>query len=321
MDDVEAAVRRSLTQRADTAPVGGELLHRVRVETRRRRRRDRMGVVAAVVVGLVTFATLAVRLPLGTGEQPATPLAPQSLAAGAVHFGSGDVYAVTFPYSPGARLGDLESPYVTLVAGNPTLDYSSGMDDATVRVRRDPPSIPAEYSTIPMRGVKGFGWHDHSHRQLVWQERPDRWIEIRVPMRYELEVLAQYAEALGEAPMPMTQPFTFTLVPLGLIVDNIGPAAVTFRPPDLPPDMGFAGKITVTLSRAEEAPQDGRPYPVDGAMARVTSLHGGTVAWVDRADGRAVAVQVAEDLVVDESELAWFAAGIRPTGIARTASG
>jgi len=317
VDDVEAAVRRSFVQRADGAPDGVALLLRVRAETRRRRRRERTGLVAAAVVGLVTFATLAVRLlPLGTSEPPAAAGAVD----GTVRFGAGDVYAVAFPYTPAHPLVDLDSPYVTLVAGDPALDYSAGMHDSTVRVRRQPPpSMPTDHA-VAVHDRKGFTWTEGSHRLLVWQEGPDRWIEIRVPVEYQAPALVKYADGLSEAPLPMTRPFTFTLVPISLVVDNIGPSAVTFRPSHLPPDEGYAGKITVMLGRDGEAPSGGRLHAVGGAKVRIAALTGGTVAWVDLDEG-AVVVQVSEELTVNETELAWFAAGIKPTAIARAASG
>jgi hypothetical protein len=321
MDDVETAVRRSLTQRAAGAPDDGALLSRVRAQARRRRRRDTTGLVAAAVVGVLTFAILAVQVSGGTGEQPAPPLAPPVVPDNHVRFGAGDVYSKPFPYTPGAPFGGLTNPYVTMVAGDPALDYSAGTHDITVRVRKQP-SRPVSGDVVAVRRTIGNAWVEGSHRIITWQEPDGWWLEIRAPVEYQIQAIAKYADSLTEVPVPMSQPYTFTLVPLGLIVDNIGPAAVTFRPPRLAPDEGYAGKITVMLARDEEASADGQLYSVGGAKVRVVaSPTGGTVAWLDLDGAGAVAVQVAESLVVNADELAAFAAGIRPTGIARAANG
>jgi hypothetical protein len=121
------------------------------------------------------------------------------------------------------------------------------------------------------------------------------------------QTLRDYLTGLADKPMAAHAPFTFELVPAAFTVDNIMPSAVTFAPPGVPADAGFAKKIAVLL---DEGSADGTEVTGEGATVR-RSL----------GDGRTLTVQVPATVPLTGTDLARFAQGISPTGAAAVGHG
>jgi hypothetical protein len=156
---------------------------------------------------------------------------------------------------------------------------------------------------------------------LSWPESAGQWVTVRSDATVTVNDLVKYAQALARKPVPVTAPFAFDLVPVGLPVDNVTPTAVTFRPPEVPASGGFSGKIAVLLSGTAESPSTGRALRVGTHEARLASVGGVTVLSVDLGDGHTVVVQVGRGVALDEPTLVRFAAGIHPTAAARVGRG
>jgi hypothetical protein len=305
MDDVELLVREALARHAAEVPADGRLLNRVQLSTRRRRLRDRTVVVAAVAGTAVIAITLSVARTADstTALGPVVPSATVvSLAPPTVEavFGPGNPYGAGFPFTPTVRLGTGRAPLVTLVAGNPTLDYSPSSVDVTVTVLADAPGPPS-----PSAQVRGHpATVGEAPRSLYWQESVGRWVQIRAPGAIGVDRLVGYANGLTDVPMALTEPFRFDLIPQNLTVDNVSPTAVTFRPPGVPADGGVAGKISVTIRPAAQARPDGR-----------TGLD------VTLGDGRTLTIRIGTGITVSPEDLIRFAAGIHPAPAAAITPG
>lgn len=108
MTDVEQQLRDALARHAEDAPPPVQLLHVVRVQSRRRRQRHRI----AVAGGLALVAAAGV-----TYYPTVAPDRGQQVAAATVELAPGPLSTVTFPYSPTG----IEKPFVGLEAGQPIL--------------------------------------------------------------------------------------------------------------------------------------------------------------------------------------------------------
>lgn len=318
IDQVEERLRESLRQNAARAPQGYRMLPRVRLESRRRRRRREAtlaALAAAVLLGGVFGASIQMLHPTA-GLQVA---APDVLRPGGPD-------AISFPFTPQRALVGSSSPVLTLAAGVPTLMYNgTNAGDATVTVRRTPPdSVSA--MPISVRGHAGsVGVRQTPSGPtlwvLSWPERPDMWVEIRAPKSETLEDLTTYALALRAEPMTQALPFMFDLVPVGLTMDNVNAAAVTFAPPDVAASEGFNGRIVVMLDAGGSTPVNGRLVSVEGRNGWLSETDGYTVLHVDNRDGRILTIQMSNDIRLSQVDLIRFAAGIHVRAEAQAVSG
>lgn len=308
MSDVERRVRDLLRRHAAEAPAGASLLTAVRTESRRRTRRTRVLLAAVVTVLAGAGATLPLRL----ATAPVQVAAPSTLTA------PSNPVTVTFPLSPPAD--PLAAAEVRLAAGLPTLSQPLPGTTATVTMSPTRPAVFAaatRTTPVTVRGHPGHAveWTEDGEAEvsLVWQERAEQWFELRAFPRVPVDHLAGFAKGLVPVPVTAPAPFTFALVPDGYTVDNIGPAAVTFCPPDVAPDQSFAGKITVMLGVVEDR-SPGRGVDVGGRPGTLTDpVDGFTALQVDLGDGRLLVVQSAAPVPLPEADLIRFAAGITVT--------
>ncbi len=312
MDEVERLVRASLAERAGAAPPPGALLQRVRVASARRRRRDLAmvaGVLATVAAALAAFA-----VPHRAGRDGVPTGLPVG-AAPSITLGSADPYPAGFPFTPTAPLGDSATPDVGLDGGVPTLWYPSGtVTVGTAAIAGTPAPVVRGHPSVLNKDPSGYV-------SLSWREGTAQWVTVRAVNTLSLDDLVTYAGTLAPRTLPVTVPFAFDRVPVGLPVDNVTPSAVTFRPPEVPASGGFSGKIAVLLSDTAGPSPTGRAVQAGTHPAHLATDGGVTVLSVDQGDGRTVVVQVGRGVAVDEPTLLRFAAGIHPTAAARAGKG
>lgn len=214
MIDVEEQLRQALARHADDAPRSGQLLDRVRMQSRRRKRRYRAGVTSVVAIAAAVAAVALV------SYEP-DPAASEQPAAAPVRFAPGPLSDATFPFTPTMPLAGSDDPVVALTGGQPTLRYKTGVDVTVGKPPTDNAVVVLAKNSIS--------------------------VAIRSVKPIPTGTLQVYVDNLLPEPMPLTPPFRFDLVPVGFTVDNVEPAAVTFAPPGVPPSAGFTGKIAVML--------------------------------------------------------------------------
>lgn len=296
MTDIEERLRETLARNAESAPRPGHLLHQVHVQSRRRQRRYRAGIVGiAGGMALVTAAAGVVVAgygePAERGRNDPAAVAPSGVLSNQVRLVPASSYAATFPLTPRKRLPALGSPVVMLLGGNPTLEYAQGAGGAamSVTVTREKP-VDVSVSR---------------------QVKADLWVGIRATGPIGDAALREYASNLDSQPMAPAEPFVFTQAPAGFTVDNVMPSAVTFAPPGTPAGDVFTGKIAVLLGATAE----------DGQTDQIQTTDEGRMLRRDLGQGRTLTVQVPASLAMTDADLIQFAGGIRPTAAAAVGHG
>ncbi|MDG4786167.1 hypothetical protein O7626_09540 [Micromonospora sp. WMMD1102] len=300
------------------------MVRRARRRARQRRRRAQ-AVTGGVAALALLLAVPAVDGLLGTGSPPSGPEA----------VGTAPLAPPPFPFVPTVSLSGYGEPVAEVSAGVPVLRYSGGQDRwLTVSVTAGRPSPSASSgamysSSLLVRGHPAsleLGPTDHV---LSWQESADRWVRLHSDPHLTVRMLTAYAAGLVPGVMPVRPPFTFDVVPAGLMLESMARDRVFFCRPDGPPGPSAAGRLVVMLVETALAPlvdqasglPDGKPVRVGGRPGRLDVTPRSTVVLVDLGDDRTLRVESSSSLDLDAADLLSFAAGTRPTERARVVGG
>jgi hypothetical protein len=255
MGNIADELRVLFADRADDAPPGLELLAAAKARSRRHliRRRAAVAGVVAVAVGAsaATVPLLLQRQPAGrpidVGAPPVqassakvnpSPSSQPPSSAAPIQFATATTQpTVAFPYTPGytppglakaavlrtqtdfimhARQTD-DSKYLKLEIHNsePTLDNIDGVS-------------PASKQSVRVRNRTGtIASGDASY--LYWLEKPGQWLSVQSIGVSRADVL-KYAENVRAQTLSGTEPFHFTLLPVGMEVHESLHYNMTFAP-------------------------------------------------------------------------------------------
>jgi hypothetical protein len=332
MSDVEKQLRDVLSRHAEAAPSGDTMLSQVRWESGRRRRRSVLvgGAGATLALTVLGVVVLSGQFTSGRGTPPAAAWPD----AGEVVLVAGSPADFAFPFTPAEPGIGRMPPALALVAGKPTLRYADtgaaeGVTTVTVHSSAPVSASPAPWITGPSGTVRGqpatmVDRRDDGgepERVLSWPERPDQWVEIATPTSVPWEALTKYATALTARPITRPGPFTFDLMPMNFVIDNISPSMVTFCPPGVAPSADTIGKIAVLLDADLMLARTDRAVTVDGRAGWISTSDDSTVLRLDQGGGLILTVQLPARLRISEPELLRFAAGIQPTASAEPGQG
>jgi hypothetical protein len=147
---------------------------------------------------------------------------------------------------------------------------------------------------------------------LYWPERPDAWITVR-GTNVDPPALRQYAEGLRAGSVAVAVPFTFEVVPQGMVLDQVAPSVMVFRAPGVPAGGSFEGKFAVFYNTDVSGDPADWPLRVGGRPASVIEQDGGRSLQVNLGQGRNLVFQVPPNVVISEADLNRIAAGTRVT--------
>jgi hypothetical protein len=357
-NDVDMLLRDTLRDRAQAAPAGAGLLRQVRTRSRLLRCRRRAGVagagVAAVVLAAGTAPLLSNLTNAGgpgvvpgasaTGPAGGTARTPSASPTGpapalAAVLAPATVTLPVFPFEPGSDAVPGLGPARAMVfAGNvylshpstgsdgPSLDVHLGVDPAPDPTGQD--GISVQNTTVRVRGVEGtlrtVTKETYTSRTLSWGDAGGAggsgamWIRADgvAPDR-----MIAYADALRPGTVEITAPFTFDLLPQGLVLDDIGPTDMVFRLAGQPAGEDWTHKLAVLLNADGGAEAATWPLRVGGRPAQIVPQDGGRSLMVLQESGNILVVQVPTNLTISDGDLLRLAAGIRVTAAAKAGRG
>jgi hypothetical protein len=111
--------------------------------------------------------------------------------------------------------------------------------------------------------------------------------------------------------MPVEAPFSFTLLPQGMELDNVGPSDMVFKVPGQASSADFVGKLGFFLNA--DGGQDAASWPlqVGGRKARFSPQDdGGRLLMVSQPNGYVLQVQVPANLLISDGDIERMAAGV-----------
>jgi hypothetical protein len=345
MTEVDMLVRDTLTDRADAAPNGAGLLARVHTRSRLFRRRRRVGAagagVAAVLLGVAGVPVVSGLLPGDGGGVPESVGGPAaSLPSGSKSFGTDRasdaptspppaftvvlgpprITLPTVPFTPPTGVVDGLAPAVAMFDGRPMIMHSpeGGSDGKPMLMLYIGATSEAglEGTTVPVkiRGVDGTllkpTSRSHPGVQLTWTE-PDGTAMLITAGNITDDQVVAYANGLRKADLPVLAPFSFTLLPEGMELDNVGPSDMLFKVPGQPSSADFGGKLGFLLNA--EGGQDAASWPllVGGRRAQFSPQDdGGRVLQVSQPNGYVLQIQVPANLTISDDDIKRMAAGV-----------
>jgi hypothetical protein len=188
--------------------------------------------------------------------------------------------------------------------------------------------VPGEKTPVQVRGVAGtvFTPTDRAHPglELSWTE-PDGTPMYITAANIPQERVVAYANGLTKADLPIAVPFSFTLLPQGLELDNVGPSNMVFKVPGQPSSADFMYKLgfflnadggddaaswplTVGPNKAQFAPQDDN--------SRVLQVY-----VLSEPTSYVIQIQVPENIKLADDDLIRMAAGITVNPSAKAGRG
>ncbi len=326
MWNLENEVRSLLTDTAESAPSGVQLLTAVKQRSRHKvivRRASVTGLVA-ITVG-VTAAAVPVALRGsaahlgqvgGTSSGPPAP-SPSPTASGTLQLEPVTSQpTVTFPYHPTFVPAGLP-PATVIRTASDFLMHSRQLDDSKlIRVGvgtakpslADAPNLAgAKLQPVTVRGHAGSiaaGSGRNPARFLFWQEKPGQWLNI-----YSVGVgrsdLLRYAEGLREGTLKNTEAFRYALLPPGMVIHESLHYNATFSPEGAAPDADPIGGLVVTLNNTD--PPTGTRVQVGNHTGYLNTADGGRELLVDLGNHVIFSVGFAG---LSDADLIRFAAGI-----------
>lgn len=353
MTEVDMLVRDTLTDHADAAPTGAGLLTRVHTRSRLLRRRRRVGAagagVAAVLLGVAGVPVVSGLLPGdggGSGETVGGPAATRPAgtetpsASGAptsplppfpAVLGPPQITLPIVPFTPPTGVVDGLAPGVAMYDGRAMIMHSpdGGSEGKPLLMLYigGTPESGVEGTTVPVtvRGVDGtlLKPTDRAHPgvQLTWTE-PDGTKMLITAGNIPDDQVVAYANGLRKENMPVDAPFSFTLLPQGMELDNIGPSDMVFKVPGQASSADFIGKLGFFLNA--DGGQDAASWPllVGGRKAQFSPQDDGSrVLQVSQPNGYVLQVQVPANLTISDDDIKRMAAGVTVNGGAKAGRG
>lgn len=359
MNDIAMLLRDTLRDHAETAPGTNGLLTRVRSRSRLVRRRRRLGVAGAGVTAVVLAAgagPLVINF-AGPGGGYAGPGQPSAAPAGSAGTATGEPVpapsdaptryptfqvvlgpptfaAAFFPLVPPTGVvPGLGPAQATLDGEDVQLRHLSKKNDGPsieVRLSNRPPTFespPGIAVTVESARIRGRIGTSHTEtiqgvvtRILIWEEPSAGWVTVRA-VHVETGALTRYVEGLMPGQIDVRQPFTFGLAPVGMVVDQIEPSVMTFRPPGVPAGGSFAGKLAVFYNADASGDPATWPLRVGGQPASITAQDDGRSLQVSLGAGEILVVQVPANVEISDADLSRFAAGTTVTAAAQLGRG
>jgi hypothetical protein len=355
MTEVDMLVRDTLTDRADVAPDGVGLLTRVHTRSRLIRRRRRVGAagagVAAVLLGVAGVPVVSGLLPGDGSGGAAESVGGPAASAGSKTFASGAASGAPtsppplfpavlgppsftvpkVPFTPPTGVVDGLAPGVAMYDGRPMIMHSPEGDSngkpllvLHIGARADD-GIPGSTAPVTVRGVDGVLLKPtdgaHPGVQLTWTE-PDGTPMLITAGNIPDDKVVAYADGLRKVDLPIAAPFSFTLLPQGLELDNIGPSDMVFRVPGQASSADFTGKLGFFLNA--DGGQDAASWPlrVGGRNAQFSPQDDGSrVLMVAQPNGYVLQVQVPTNITMSDDDIKLMAAGVTVDGGARAGRG
>jgi hypothetical protein len=345
-------LRDTLTDRAETAPNGAGLLSRVHTRSRLIRRRRRVGAagagVAAVLLGVagvpvVTGLLPAANTPAGVGGPATTrPIAseatPEPRGSGAptsppppftAVLGPPEFTTPTVPFTAPAGVVDGLAPGVAMYDGRAMIMHAPEKDgDPLLMLHIDAKPdgfAQGDPEPVRVRGVDGSLTRltDPAHPGMVvsWTE-PDGTPMVISAGNLTVDEVVAYANALTRTDSHVAVPFSFTVLPRGMELDNVGPSNMVFKVPGQASTGDFVNKLGFFLNA--DGGQDAASWPltVGGRKAAMSPQDdGGRTLMVSQPNGWVLAVQVPVNVTISDDDLFRLAAGVTVTGSARAGRG
>lgn len=351
MTDVDMLVRDTLSDHAEAAPNGAGLLARVHTRSRLIRRRRRVGAagagVTAVLLGVAGVPVVSGLLPGdgGGGESVGAPTAntstststrasasaPASAPAFTAVLGPPRITLPVVPFTPPTGVVDGLAPGVAMFDGRPMIMHSpegdsDGKPMLMLYIGGAPESgVEGTSAPVKVRGVDGqlFKPADRAHpgTQLTWTE-PDGTTMLITAANITDEQVIAYANGLRKADLPVVAPFSFTLLPQGMTVDNVGPGDMMFTVPGQASTADFVGKLGFLLNA--DGGQDAASWPllVGGRRAQFSPQDDGSrVLMVSQPNGYVLQVQVPANLTISDDDIKRMAAGVTVNAGAKAGRG
>jgi hypothetical protein len=361
MTEVDMLLRDTLTDRAEAAPNGSGLLTRVHTRSRLLRRRRRVGAagagIAAVLLGVAGVPVVTGLLPDGGGgegvggpaatkpagtpdsttgraqEAPPSgaPTSPPPAPFTAV-LGPPDLTLPAVPFTPPTGVVEGLAPPVAQYNGKPMIMHShTGESDGKplliLFIDATPDGFAQGTATpVTVRGVSGTLTRpvDRAHPGTIlsWTEPDGTRMVISAGNIPDDKVIA-YANGLVRKALPVLTPFSFTLLPKGLTLDNVSSADMFFKMPGQASSEDFTYKLGFSLNA------DGGGEAVDwklkvGGRRATMSLQddgGGRILMILQASGYVLAVQVPANLTISDEDLFRMAEGVTVNASARPGRG
>lgn len=355
MTEVDMLLRDTLTDHAETAPNGAGLLSRVHTRSRLIRRRRRVGAagagVAAVLLGVAAVPMVNGLLPADRGEGVGGPAAtqrvgtPEPSASGAPASQPASppatVTAVlappnyTLPKVPFiAPTGVIEGlpPAVVQFDGKAMIVHSPTGGDADskpflmlyVDAKADTAGIEGQETPVRVRGVDGTAFTPNDQGPgpyLSWTEADGTPMYL-VGRNIPVDKLVAYANGLKKGESPVQAPFTFSLLPQGLELDNINGGDMVFKVAGQPSSADFMYKLAFLLNADGGENAASWPLQVGGRKAQlVPQDDGGRILQVSQPNGHVLQIQVPENIKISDEDLFRMAAGVTVSGSARAGRG
>jgi hypothetical protein len=356
MNDLDMLLRDTLRDRAEVAPAATGLLTHIHTRSRLMRRRRRAGVAgagAAAVVLAAATVPAAVEWrgrdgggPTGFGgpsaSGPATsgpasgprpsasssPSTPQLVAT----LGPPQYTLPAFPFIPlataglgPARAGLDGDVYLMHSADSPeavSLQVFTGASEPRfpepeqgVQVSTEPTRVRGVAGTLRVETIDSF-----VDRTLYWREPSGTWVRIRAN-RMEPAAMVAYAEALRPGSVKVRAPFTFDVLPQGLILDNVGPSDMVFRVAGQPAGGSWENKLAFLLNADGGGDSASWPLRVGGQPAKIHMQDQERSASVLQRNGTILVIQVPQALVISDDELLRLAAGVHVAATAQAGRG
>ena len=316
MHDVESRLRATLADHAGDAPPLAGLLSDVHQQSHRRRRlRTGLAGTAALAVAVLAAALGPRLLVTHDAASPARPAAPPTThppVAGSALVPP-KITAPVFPFAAAPRPSGFARPTTRLAGGAPTLAYvSTGArpESITLAVQDTAPPCASAGDRVAVRGRTGLAHDEEFHRVLCWQEGPDQWVEEVASVSVSRQAMLAVAERLGQGTTAIDVPFSFDLLPEGLVLDDMSASVMSFRLSGEPrtPD-AFIGELTVLLNERGEADADAKTVDVGGRRGWIHS-EGTDLVLNVYLEGAVLAIQVPGSLHLDEADVIRLGAGV-----------
>jgi hypothetical protein len=268
----------------------------------------------------------------GTPDPSRSDAAPKPQPTVEVRLVTAKVTVPAFPFTPPTGVIPGLGPGRAMFDGSPHLYHPPSGENApqlsmyvSARFERLPPEPSTIVESVQVRGTTGelrtITEGGTPIQRLLSFTLPDgTWMSVTTS-NVTVEQLIAYLDGLTPGPVPVEAPFTFTVLPGGLDVDNVSPSDMVFRIPGQQPGGGFEGKLAVMLNADGNDDSASWPLTVKGQPAKIQPQDGGRSLYILQPSGSAVVVQVPANIVMNDADLLKLGAGITVTSAAQSARG